>query len=191
VRDRRKGPPPSRSTAARSPSGERVHRRRGRRQRHGAKPSRDVSGSCEMWDKQDGERASRDNGGRVAARALASAAPPLTCAGPVHRTWGRRPRRRRQALKRRWGKKKWELGFFPGAGRAYIPCDLDGVNLRRRSGDRRSATDGGYLGQKWPMRGVALGRFGGPAVDCRTTAQAGAWQAGCGMHSATGPNGWL
>jgi hypothetical protein len=62
VRDRRKGPPPSRSTATRSPSAERAHRRRGRRRRHDAKPSRHVSGSREMWEKEDGERASRENG---------------------------------------------------------------------------------------------------------------------------------
>jgi hypothetical protein len=41
------------------------------------------------------------------------------------------------------------------------------------------------------MRVVQLGRFGGPAVDFRATAQAGAWQAGRGPFSAAGPNGWL
>jgi hypothetical protein len=76
--------------------------------------------------------------------------------------------------------------IFPGAGCAYIPSDLRGVALHRRSGDRRSAAAGAYLGQKWPMRGVALGRFGGPAVGFRAKAQAGAWKPGWGPFLAAG-----
>jgi hypothetical protein len=50
-------------------------------------------------------------GRRVVTRALAPAAPPLTRAGPVRRTWGRRPRRLRQASERRWGGRRNESGF--------------------------------------------------------------------------------
>jgi hypothetical protein len=113
-----------------------------------------------MWDKKDGERASRDNGGRVSARALASAAPPLTYAGLVHRTWGRRPRRRRQASERRWGEEEMGARVFPRSRpRLYT--------VRFRRGESAPSIWRSTVSNGWRISGLEVAHAGRGARPIR------------------------
>jgi hypothetical protein len=171
-----KGATTGHSTAARSPKGWTRAPARSRRRRHQSPPNAIRAVVTTSWISRDvGEggsgasREKREEGGRVASGTGGAASHPRRAGAPDA---GKNPAAAVRHLRAEGGEESGNLGF-PGAGCTYIPSDLDGVNLRRRSGDRRSAAAGAYLGQKWPMRGVALRRLGSPAVGCRAKSPCG------------------
>jgi hypothetical protein len=96
-------------------------------------------------------------GRRVVTRALAPAAPPLTRAGPVRRTWGRRPHRLRQASERRWGGEEMRAVFPRSWPRLYT--------VRFRRGESAPSIWRSTVSSGWRISGPEVahaGRGAGP-----------------------------